>query len=120
MLKQKNVKSKIKLLVVSNMVILLVTAFVLIATDVHASDPVVGTWNWIGGQTLIVSPNQTQSISGKWGANDGIWVRSGGTRTYIFSYSRGKLVDTVTLSTDGNTLAGTNNQGAPVSGTRRN
>jgi hypothetical protein len=78
-----------------------------------------GTWNWVGGQTLELHPDGTFDVylNGD-KINEGHWESLGGNR-YRFVHRNGGYVDTVTLSDDGNSLDGTNNENHSLHGSRR-
>ena len=88
--------------------------------SVHPARPQLeGTWNWVGGQTLVIHHEGTFDVylnDGK--INEGHWENLGGDR-YRFVHRNGGYVDTVTLSPDGNALDGTNNQNRALHGSRR-
>lgn len=84
-------------------------------------DP-VGTWDWVDGQTLVVSPagrfdlyrsDRTLISQGRWE------VLESATRRYRFVHARGGYIDTVTLSVDGWELSGSANTGYRLEGRRR-
>jgi hypothetical protein len=80
---------------------------------------ITGTWNWVSGQTLRINADGTlQVYQGSSKINEGRWVNLGG-RQYRLTHTSGGYVDTVTLSTDGNSLDGTNNSGYQLHGTRQ-
>lgn len=122
MLKEGGTREKGNMVRLSKLIILLI--ILLASTDGSAADTpsVAGTWDWVGGQVLVVLPDQTQKVW--WDGNQvnqGTWqILNPATRQYQFKYDNGGWVDTVTLSADGNTLTGTNQQGTSLRGTRRN
>ncbi len=122
MLREGGTSEKSNMVRLSKMMMLLF--ILLISTDGHAADnpSVAGTWSWVGGQVLVVLPDHTQKVW--WDGNQvnqGTWTMlNSSTRLYQFKYDNGGWVDTVTLSADGNTLEGSNQQGTPLKGTRRN
>jgi hypothetical protein len=84
-----------------------------------AAEGLPGRWNWVGDQTLEISANGTFEVfRGLLKINEGKWVSLGGAQFRLTHYTGG-WVDTITLSTDGKTISGTNNRGNPVRGTRR-
>lgn len=84
-----------------------------------ATPSIAGTWNWVSGQTLIVSADGSLQVwlNGRQ-INEGRWESLGGQR-YRLTHRSGGWVDTVSLSSDGRTLDGTNNAGSHIRGTRR-
>ena len=89
------------------------------AHPVRPRPQLAGTWNWVGGQTLVLHPEGTFEVYLNGGKiNEGHWESLGGDR-YRFFHRNGGYVDTVTLSADGNSLDGTNNQNRPLHGSRR-
>lgn len=122
MLREGGTREKFNMVRLTNMMMLLL--ILLISTNGSAADTpsVTGTWDWVGGQILVVHPGYTQKV---WWhgnqVNQGTWqIMNPATRLYQFKYDNGGWVDTVTLSADGNTLEGSNQQGTPLKGTRRN
>jgi hypothetical protein len=78
-----------------------------------------GTWNWVGGQTLVIHRDGTLDVYLNGGKiNEGHWTNLGGNQ-YRFVHRNGGWVDTVTLSPDGNALDGTNNRNSALHGSRR-
>ncbi len=75
------------------------------------ADPLVGCWHWMNNATVVVSANGTMT-AGPFTAH---W-RAGPGRMYSFRWPA--AVDSVTLSTDHNTLSGSNQYGVPMSATR--
>jgi len=123
MLRQNDSKAKTHTAGCRRWFLLLALTFLFITTSGAAADTpsVVGTWNWVGGQILVVNDNNTQVVWwDNYRVNEGTWeVLNQATRQYRFHYTNGGWVDTVTLSADGNTLEGTNQQGTYLKGTRR-
>ena len=80
---------------------------------------IVGEWNMIGGVRFYkpdgASYYANGKIAGKWRLVDSDARKY---QLYWFEGGRVRFVDTGTLSEDGNTFRGTNNEGNPVSGTR--
>jgi len=84
-----------------------------------ASAGLQGRWDWVAGQTLVISVNGTFEVfKGLAKINEGRWVSLGGTQ-FRLTHRNGGWVDTVNLSADGKTISGTNNLGHSVTGTRR-
>jgi hypothetical protein len=87
-------------------------------TSSPAAGP-AGTWNWVSGQTLVISANNTCEVyEGSRKINECHW-ESLGQNQYRLTHRDGGYVDTVTLSADGNSLDGTSNQGYALHGSRR-
>jgi hypothetical protein len=69
---------------------------------------ILGAWNWVDGQTLVIHDDRTCEVYGDEGrrkVNDCRWERLG-DRDFRITYNYGGAVDTVTLSDDGNSLDG--------------
>ena len=76
-------------------------------------DPVVGCYQWFNNGTVIIHENGTM-VGGPFTAR---WrVVNASQRSYTFTWP--EAVDTVTLSTDQQSLSGGNQYGYPTSGTR--
>ncbi len=78
------------------------------SSSVDPNDPVVGTWDWGGGQRVTIDSNgscrSTAGSSGRWSAVENRqW-------SYRLSWKEG-WIDSLTLSIDRNTLTGTNQYG---------
>lgn len=79
----------------------------------------VGTWNWVSGQTLVIKADGTCDVlEGARKINECRWESVGGGQ-YRLTHRSGGWVDTVSVSADGRALDGRNNQGAALHGTRR-
>jgi hypothetical protein len=85
------------------------------------AESIVGTWSeTTNGSfccTVVYTASSNPPIQGMSSAsngNQGTWVSTGNTITTTWSAS----VDTITLSTDGNSFSGSNNQGVIVDGAR--
>lgn len=80
---------------------------------------VVGTWHWFTGETVTISPAYTlTAMNGSDVSNEGVWtVVSAADRTIKLTWKNG-YIDTLTLSADGKTLSGTNQDGTQVTGTK--
>jgi len=77
-----------------------------------------GIWNWVSGQSLVIHPDGTSEVNQKGQkVNDGQWTSLGGDK-YRLVHRVGGEVDTVTLTPDGNTLDGTDNQNWTLHGSR--
>lgn len=90
------------------------------APAVH--NDLVGTWNWVAGQRLVIRENNTLEVFDGAGnrINDGRWeLLDTGSRKYRFTHRSGGWVDTVVLGPDGRSLNGTNNHGSAIHGTKR-
>jgi hypothetical protein len=88
-------------------------------SSVKVLPTLAGTWNWVSGQTLVISGDSTFEVwQGGRKINDGRWVNLGGQR-YRLTHRSGGWVDTVTLSNDSMSLDGVNNVGNRVQGRRR-
>ncbi len=84
-----------------------------------ASADLPGRWDWVAGQTLVISANGTFEVfQGLTKNNEGKWVSLGGAQ-FRLTHRNGGWVDTITLSSDGRVISGTNNRGNPVRGSRR-
>jgi hypothetical protein len=79
---------------------------------------VVGEWNWFTGGTVTIRSNGTVSHSQPGPVSSGTWRYNPRSGRVVISWENGRYVDTLTLSQDGNTLTGANQNGAPVSGWR--
>ncbi len=81
------------------------------------NDPLIGTWRWFTGSDVAFHENHTmQSTSG----NSGRWQQLGkASNVYELRWSKGSYIDTLTLSSDRNTLKGTNQHGHRVTGYRK-
>ena len=77
------------------------------------ADPIVGEWTWTGGAPVAIRSNHTFGT----GQLEGTW-RSvpGKRRSYQLTWP--PPTDQITLSVDGRSLAGMNQFGIPVGGTR--
>ena len=80
---------------------------------------IAGEWNWMTG-VRVFKPDGAicypdGKIVGKWRLVDN---NARKYQLYWLEGNRFRFVDTGTLSEDGNTFRGTNNEGSPVSGTR--
>jgi hypothetical protein len=94
-------------------------AFILLLAGSVRAQNLTGTWNWVEGQTLVVAAGGTCEVyQGASKINDCRW-ESLGARQYRLTHRSGGYVDTVTLSSDGNSLSGTNNQGFNLRGSRK-
>jgi hypothetical protein len=81
-----------------------------------------GTWNWVSGQTLEIHTDGTLEVFDSNGSkiNEARWtVLDAERREVRFVHRSGGWVDTVTLSYDGQSLDGRNNQGYALHGSRR-
>jgi predicted Ser/Thr protein kinase len=78
------------------------------------SDPVVGRWNWIHDQIIELHANGTATNESE--GTSGTWVLEKGN--YVFSWDGGKWIDTLTLSPDGESLSGRNQNGDKITGER--
>ena len=79
----------------------------------------VGTWDWMSGQTLRVFEAGTfELFEGDRKVNEGRWESLGRTR-YRLVHRNGGYVDTVSLAEDGRSLSGFNNNGLSLRGMRR-
>jgi hypothetical protein len=78
---------------------------------------IISEWNWgLGGGVVVISENGTGRDSR---GNTVQWtLRNAGTRSYELRWSHG-YTDTATLSADGNTLEGVNNNGSRFTATHR-
>ena len=84
-----------------------------------ASTGLPGHWDWVAGQTLVISANGTFEVfQGLAKINEGKWVSLGGAQ-FRLTHRNGGWADTITLSPDGKLISGVNNHGNPVRGTRR-
>jgi hypothetical protein len=81
---------------------------------------IVGEWNWVAGQTLIIDSDGTCRVyQGVAQINSCRWVvLDAGRRQVRITHERGGWIDTVTLSPDGRVLTGTNQHGNPLRGDR--
>jgi hypothetical protein len=78
------------------------------------AEAVVGCWSWFTGGVVHVLSDGTLTHDSN---NDtGTWTDDG-KNNYSFSWSSGHL-DSLTLSSSGNSLSGTNDSGTAVTGTR--
>lgn len=86
-----------------------------------SASALTGTWNWVSGQTLVISANNTCEVyEGSRKINECRWESLGRGQYRLTHRDDGYVyVDTVTLSADGNSLEGTNNQGNTLHGSRR-
>jgi hypothetical protein len=76
---------------------------------------IVGTWKWFVGPQLTIKADHSFSN----GENSGNWeLTNAAERKYTLRWDVGAFVDVVTLSSDGKTLTGTNNDKNKVSGER--
>ena len=89
-------------------------------TAAAGADRIAGTWNWVNGQTMIVYTNGTfdKILDGK-RFNGGRWVNLGGSQ-FRFTHETGGYIDTLTLSADGKSFDGTNNEGYHLTGSKKN
>ena len=74
-------------------------------------DPILGCWQWFNNVPVTIN-SDGRLVAGPFTAR---WQRAGG-RAYHFTWP--EAVDTVTLSSDGNSLRGGNQYGFPMSATR--
>ena len=89
-------------------------------TTTTSSEPwLPGSFDWVGGQFLVVHPQHRVTIylNGS-KINEGPWEYLGGNR-FRFTMEKGGYIDTVELSPDGKTLTGRNNFNNELRGTRR-
>ncbi len=85
----------------------------------RASVAIIGTWNWVSGQTLVIAANGTLEVfEGSRKINEGRWEDLGGNR-YRFTHRDGGFIDTVAVSSDGHSLDGKNNSGNILHGSRK-
>lgn len=83
---------------------------------------VVGTWNWVSGQTLVVRADGSFDVLGGSSnkINEGRWtLLDASQRLYRFTHRHGGWIDTVKLSADGLALDGTNNVGSGIHGRKQ-
>jgi hypothetical protein len=75
--------------------------------------PVVA-WTWVNGHTVVIDDNgSVAEINGEGNrSNSAQWVMLGGNRIRI-AWNNG-YVDTLTLSADGSSMDGTNNEGSSL------
>jgi hypothetical protein len=74
----------------------------------------VGTWNWLGGLTVVIHPDGSQEgilngnrmYTGRW--------ESLGSATYRLTWRENGSVDTLRLSTDGKSMDGSNKAGTSI------
>jgi hypothetical protein len=87
--------------------------------EVAPTNPVVGTWNWFNGGVVTISDNLTMvHVDGTDIQDTGTWAALPGPGTQVRLTWASGWIDTLTLSPDGRTLEGTNQDGSGVSGTR--
>ena len=72
-----------------------------------ANEPLLGTWTWLPrDQIVTIKPDgtviSTYKVTGFWKVLNEV------QRTYEIRWSSGKFIDTLTLSEDGNSLTGSN------------
>jgi hypothetical protein len=80
---------------------------------------IVGTWSWFNKATVIVGPggalSSNQGFSGTWRCTDPA------KRTFDFNWTQGPTgpwFDKLTLSADGRSLVGRNQENNPISATK--
>ncbi|HSR13658.1 MAG TPA: hypothetical protein VLS90_19575 [Thermodesulfobacteriota bacterium] len=100
-----------------------ITGFLFLVAAAYAgaqslAQDLAGSWNWVSGQRLVVSPDGAcQVFEGNRQINTCQWTVIDASRRMIrITHRQGGWVDTVTLSLDGRTLDGTNNQNARIHG----
>lgn len=84
-----------------------------LSTDLYSR--IVGEWTWFNGGVVTISSDGTMrhDLSG----DSGTWHRTDAIQgTFTLTWTKGGWVDTLTLSSDGQSLEGTNNVGMSVSG----
>jgi hypothetical protein len=92
--------------------------FVLAANSLIAStpEPVVGKWRWFNAIVVDIDPDGTfkvgDNLRGQW--------KKGKDRQYILRWDEGLHEDTLTISSNGQTLKGRNKQRVRVSAERIN
>jgi hypothetical protein len=74
---------------------------------------IAGTWKWGLGYIVVVKMDGTAHHAG---VGSGTWTCSGGQ--YVFVWPGAGITDHVSLSTDGNSIAGSNSIGMTFAGTR--
>jgi hypothetical protein len=68
-----------------------------------------GTWNWVDNATAVINADGTVTHTSGYTAR---WQRLGGNQ-YLFTWNNG-AIDTLTLSSDGRAMDGTNNYGRAI------
>jgi hypothetical protein len=88
-------------------------------TEPIVASDVTGSWNWFNGQIVTIASDYTMETAADGVVADtGTWkIASTSQRTITLNWSAG-WVDTLVLSDDGKKLAGTNQDGTTVTGTR--
>jgi hypothetical protein len=86
-----------------------------------AGGSVLGEWEWVDGQTLVVHADHRIEVFDRAmrRINEGRWEPLEGSRRFRFTHQQGGYIDTVTLSASGNELDGSNNHGYPIHGRRK-
>lgn len=92
----------------------------LIGDYAFAAGDITGSWSWVSGQTIVFKSDRSfEVLFGDQKINDGKWeCTNPSDGTFVLRHRQGGWVDTVKLSTDGNTLSGTSNTGHFIRGTR--
>ena len=83
--------------------------------DSEDSAPLIGTWAWFSGATVVIEPggvaiNETRDAEGTWKAGD--------ANTYVITWDGGDWIDTVLVSKDLRSVHGWNQTGDKVTATR--
>ncbi|MEZ4406641.1 MAG: mannan-binding lectin [Polyangiales bacterium] len=82
-----------------------------------ATLPVAGTWSWFNRTTVTLNADGTGRATNNFTAR---WrVLDAAARRVEINWNNGQYVDTLTLSEDGRSISGTNQNGLRVSGTKR-
>jgi hypothetical protein len=90
--------------------------FLAISGLLHAGDPVVGTWDWGGGEKVEVLPDGSISTDNNW---TGHWtVLNPDTRTYSFRWDQSSTPNVLTLTSDNSRLLENNQGQVGIRGTR--
>ncbi|MEI6293545.1 MAG: hypothetical protein WCP36_07660 [Methanomicrobiales archaeon] len=99
------------------------TAVTTTAAAASATGTIVGAWDWSWGTgrhvTLNVYAGGTADVVDETGTrtNTGKWQQQG--NVFVFTWSNNDSIDTVSLSSDGQKITGTNNYGNPLTGIRK-
>jgi hypothetical protein len=85
--------------------------------SISGNGTIVGTWNWFTGTKVYLHVDGTfEAWAGNNISNSGTWSRSG--NQYTFYWVDGGYIDTLTLSSDGQSLDGYNKGGTHVTGNK--
>jgi hypothetical protein len=84
-----------------------------------SSNPVLGSWNWPNGGTVLITSDHTMThLDGLNVVDTGTWEELPGPGTKVRLTWGSGWIDTLTLSADGKTLEGPNQNGDIITGAR--